>query len=1092
MNLSKIARKDSPKSYMVFHENEKVLHKNTLTPHAYFIPFSKSKNENPFEKRENSSCFELLNGEWDYKYYSSIIDLEDDFTALDFTQKIPVPSCWQLFGYDRPQYTNVNYPIMYNPPFVPDDIPVGVYQRSYNYKKDDYLRILCFEGADSCIYLYVNGQFAGFSEVSHHTSEFDITPFLKEGENKITVAVLKWCFGTYLEDQDKIRLNGIFRDVYVLNRPKNHLVDYRIKTTPDKTADKNSGKNLKVWDFELTVFGVDGIFTLFDKNNNEICRKKFKNGEKISEKLSNVEIWSAENPVLYKLLITTENEIIGEEVGFRYICVEDGVLKINDKPIKFRGVNRHDSYPETGYEASVEQMEMDLSLMKQHNINAIRTSHYPNAPEFYKLCDKYGFYVIDEADLEMHGSVSVNNTFNWDWTDYSGIALASSNPLFEKAIFDREELLVKRDINRPCVVMWSMGNESGLGKNFVKAAEWMKTFDDTRLLHYESVHTQDNTSDEIFDVVSRMYPSVQDWNNMLHDEKEKRPFVLCEYCHAMGNGPGDLEDYHKVFYSSPRFCGGFIWEWCDHSVPLDSDKEKFGYGGDWNERHNDGNFCCDGLVYPDRKVHTGLEEAKQVYRPVRVSKCNKEKAGEFDFWNLLAFCDISQLFDCKCEISINGEKNGEFLLNLPEIPSFSHKKVDLFEISQHRVDLNNILENQDFNDKEIFIRFIFTQKKDELWCKKGYEICFDQIKLKGTENDDLQAEILKESSFEPKLKGQKEFLPAQRDENGRQNNACIEIQTLIEFAKSAYEENEADVAEIFSSGRQNLWHICEKDAEYTFNFRTGEFVSIVHKGQEILQKPLKFNFMRAPTDNDSTKGNWFNAHLHDYDTKVFGTKIIKNGEDTQIIVKEAFGWNINQPFLYGTVIYTICNDVLSVNFDFTATRKLTFLPRIGLRFFLNRDFNDIEYFGYGPHESYVDKHQSCYIGKFTSTVDKEYEPYIRPQENSSHYDCRYVAVNNGTTKLTFTGKQKCTTESKETEAACKTIHKNLSFNASEYTQEELYTKRHNFELEKSGYTVLCVDYQMAGVGSNSCGPELAQKYRIQLPELHGTINMQIK
>ena len=537
MDIRQISSPGSSKAHMLYHEDSGVFHVNTLENHCYFIPFK--KGQDAFLERERSACFELLNGRWGFCYYDSLIDLPENFAAetvarsvLEKGKKITVPSNWQLHGYDRAQYTNVDYPIPYNPPFVPDNNPVGVYYKTYNYKADGLERILCFEGADSCIYVYINGKFCGFSEVSHHTSEFNITPFLHEGQNIITVAVLKWCFGTYLEDQDKIRLSGIFRDVYVLSRAKKRISDYRVKTTASSSHCESKGRD-NPWILELTVYGCNSSVTLTSPDGKSIFTGSAANGKTLCIKVPSPLLWTAETPYLYHLTLTTDSEVLGEEVGFRTICSDKGVLKINGRAIKFRGVNRHDSYPDTGYAASVAQLEKDLQLMKQHNINAIRTSHYPNAPEFYRLCDRYGFYVIDEADVEMHGSVSVNNTFNWDWSDYSGIALAASNPLFYKAILDRQMLCVKRDINRPCVVFWSLGNESGNGSNFLKAAKWIKSYDDTRLIHYESIHNQGDGDDSVFDVVSRMYPSVESWKKMSLDKKEKRPFVLCEYCHAM-------------------------------------------------------------------------------------------------------------------------------------------------------------------------------------------------------------------------------------------------------------------------------------------------------------------------------------------------------------------------------------------------------------------------------------------------------------------------------------------------------------------------------------------------------------------------------
>lgn len=1066
MNLLQIAAPESDKSNLIYHENPDIFHVNTLENHSYYIPFG--INQNPFKNRQDSEAFELLNGEWDFHYYDSIIDLEDDFTKIQGQTKMPVPSNWQLHGFDKPQYTNVCYPIPYNPPFVPDDIPCGVYSKNYSYQKDENRRLLNFEGVDSCFYLFINSRFAGYSEVSHHTSEFDITDFLAEGNNRITVLVLKWCTGTYYEDQDKIRLSGIFRDVYVLSRPKKRLEDYRIKTII-----KTESAVL-----EFTGFGLDSKITLKTPDGKILESADAKNGQKISLQVKNPLLWSAENPVLYRLEIITENELIGEEIGFRQVYIENGIIKINGKSVKFRGVNRHDSYPDTGYAASVSQLEMDLKLMKQHNINGIRTSHYPNAPVFYKLCDRYGFYVIDEADLEMHGSVEVNNTFHWDWSDYSGIALAAGNPIFEKGILDRQQLLVTRDINRPCVIMWSMGNESGFGSNFIPAAKWIKSFDNTRLLHYESVHKQDNTDDGIFDVVSRMYPSPSDWKKLLEDKKEKRPFVLCEYCHAMGNGPGDLEDYHKVIHSSERFAGGFIWEWCDHSVPLDKKGEKFGYGGDWNERHNDGNFCCDGLVYPDRKIHTGLLEAKQVYRPVRVSKVPDSK-NIFVFKNFLNFTDLSTQLNCNYEISINGLVTDSQELELPELPPETETKITL----------NNLPSFEQSENSEVFIRFIFTQKNETLWNKARDTVCFDQIKLKALKDGDDEIEILKESSFEPLLNGQENYFARKKDNKGKQENGREEMKLQTEFITSSYNKKPDNETKKLESKYFKIqkspftYKISEGNIQYSFNRRTGTFDSILMKGGvELLKKPIKFNFMRAPTDNDSQRGDWFRLHLGEYDTKVYNTELQVKDEEIIIIVKESFGWNIQQPFAYGTVLYKISKDEgLSINFDFKFSSKIDILPRIGVCLFVDKNFNRTEYFGYGPTESYVDKHQACYAGKFNSFIADMYEPYIRPQENSSHCDCRYVKIISDENEILFTG---WNPESRKI--------KNLSFNASEYTQEELWSKKHNFELEKDENNVICIDYKMQGVGSNSCGPVLSQKYRIQLPKVKGEIRMLVK
>lgn len=1129
MNISQIAKAGTAKSCMILHENPEIFHEGTLDAHCYFIPFE--KDQNPFDDRTTSRRFELLDGDWGFRYFDSIIDLEDDFPAIKAEKTIPVPADWQLHGYDRPQYTNFDYPIPFNPPFVPDDIPVGIYSRTYTYSEDSLRRILCFEGVDSCLYLFINGSYAGFSEVSHHTTEFDITKFLKPGNNTITVAVLKWCFGTYLEDQDKLRLSGIFRDVYMLSREEKCLKDYRIqsklcKNTADIAAHKD-GNDASTDEAQavisFTPYGSDCSIILTAPDGTPLFSGKAVDGIRLDIPVQKPVFWSAETPVLYRLTITAGNEAVGEEIGIRTVSTEGGVLRVNGRAIKIRGVNRHDSYPESGSASSVAQIEKDLRLMKQHNINAIRTSHYPNCPEFYKLCDRYGFYVIDEADVEAHGNVVVNNTFHWDWSDYSGIGLMADSQLYRKAILDRHELLVKRDINRPCVIIWSLGNESGNGTIFTEGAQLIRQLDGTRPVHYESFHNQTGITEQAFDFVSRMYPSVDDWEKMTQTADDNQALILCEYCHAMGNGPGDLEDYHKLFHSSPRFAGGLIWEWCDHSLPLGKTadgSDMYGYGGDWGERHNDGNFCCDGLVYPDRRPHTGLLEAKQVYRPVRVTladsnngssateKTDRFSSLRFVFWNLLAFTDAASVLDCSYELMCDGKVIRQGIVSLPELPPLAKKEIKgeelIPELSHILADLhtgggnNPETEYSSLLKSEIFIRFVFTAHEKTLWCEKGHEVCFNQLLLHAPADADKEAEILTKADWHPILPGQKTYSPGARDSSGRQENARAEIEELTVFSRNAAERCqplESEVSAINASGLIKAdgfrYTIAAHNTVFSFNRRTGEIDSIKasfkEKGctdaVELLQKPLKFNFMRAPLDNDPMRADWFKAHLHDYDTKVYESHLEKPESDDElirIVTEQSFGWNIHQPFLYGTITCIIKkDDSLDIQFAFTATRKLTLLPRIGIRLFLDAGFTETAYYGYGPTESYIDKHQATSVGIFNAKITEMYEPYIRPQENSSHYGCRWASVTDGRTTISFTGKREDGSR------------KNISFNTSEYTQEELWTKKHDFELEKSGFTVVCADWMMAGVGSNSCGPALAQKYRIQLPDVRGTISLKI-
>ncbi|MBR6478498.1 MAG: DUF4981 domain-containing protein [Lachnospiraceae bacterium] len=1002
MNLALISKEGSPKYRMTCHEDASKLHVGTLPSHAWFVPFEERKvaeGQDVFGGKETSTRVEMLNGPWNFQFYDSAVDLEDDFTKIKFTEKITVPSNWQLFGYDVAQYTNISYPIPFDPPLVPDENPVGIYQRTYTYTPDGLERILTFEGVDSCMYLFVNGAFAGYTQVSHCFSEFNVTKYLKKGRNSIVCAVLKWCDGTYLEDQDKIRLSGIFRDVYMVSRPQKCVTDYRIHASA-------KGR------FSITVEGADAALYLFSPSGKPVLKTKVKAGEKFETDVPNVVPWTPENPVLYRMVLRSEGEAIGEKIGFRTIEIAGGIIKMNGSAIKFRGVNRHDMYPDTGYYASEKQMRRDLELMKQHNINSIRSSHYPNAPLFYKLCDEYGFYVIAEADFETHGCAEVFQNIRWTRKEGNGgMALIAVDPQFKDAIIDREERLVTQHYNRPCIVMWSLGNESGWGENLLSAGKLVKKLDKSRLLHYESTHCLDDTPTAILDVVSKMFPSTQEVKRFLMERNETRPFMLCEYCHSMGNSPGDLENYRNVFYSNERYAGGFIWEWCDHSLILGKTEDgriKYGYGGDFGEKHHDGNACLDGLVAPDRTPHPGLKEAKQVYRPVRVSL--GEQAGEVIFRNFMAFEDAGKWLDCTYEIMDHGRKIADGNLEFSVKPMGQQKYV--------------IPEMKMLCGKELSIRFIFNAKADTLWCKKGHEVCFEQLIL---------------SELEP-----------------HEKRKDLKTQVTLKETPLTY---------VITAG----------DVEYVLNRRTGEISSIKRLGKELLNRPIQHNFFRAPIDNDTLKDEWYKAHLHDYVPKVYETSAEEKDGEVAINIKHSFGWSMYQPFARAeTEMFFGTDGSLRIVTDGETSNKVTFLPRFGLRLFLNEDFDHVRYYGFGPEESYVDKRRASWLGLFSAKVSDMHVDYIRPQENGSHYGCKYVELRAKDARVRFEGA------------------KPFSFNVSEYTQEELAEKKHNFELEKSGSTVVCIDSAMAGIGSASCGPALSDKYRIMLPNIHLDVTIVVR
>lgn len=1000
MRLDTISKIHSSKWYMTCHEDAAQLHVGTLANRAYYVPFR--AGEDPFELREKSGSFELLNGVWGFTYRSSAVDLSDDFSEDKPEAEIPVPSNWQLHGYDRAQYTNVVYPIPYDPPYVPDDNPAGVYYKEYEYKPDGLRRILVFEGADSCLYLYVNGKYVGYTQVSHSTSEFDVTDFLSEGKNVICAAVLKWCDGTYLEDQDKIRLSGIFRDVYMLSRPEKRIEDYHVATSVNY---EDGSAELTV-----TVKGADAKIILYGLDGSVIAEGKAAEGMPFCCKVNEVRLWNAEQPTLYRMTLEAEGEIIGEKVGFREIKIEDGIVKLNGRAVKFRGVNRHDSYPDSGYVSSREQILKDLLLMKKHNVNALRTSHYPNAPILYQLCDELGIYVVDEADLEAHGSVDVYQNFRWNKPEgYGGIALTVSDPQFEAAIKDRHERLLSRDFNRPCVVMWSMGNEAGYSDAMRRDAEWIKKTDPSRILHYESVHRLDKKDDHELPIVSRMYPAVDYVRNYPESEGSAgdRPFMMCEYCHAMGNGPGDLEDYWEAIYSNPKVAGAFIWEWADHSLPLgktDDGKIKYGYGGDWGERHNDGNFCCDALCYPDRTPHTGLLEASQVYRPVRVSRTGD---GEYTLKSMLLFADAQDMYDCRYEITESGDVISSGSIEL-KLPAGGEQKVMIPETRDRAVSR--------------FIRFVFTLKEDMPWAEKGYEAAFDQI--------------------------------------------------MIHDERLPREEISGKCGKITESGLDT--EIEAGGVKYVFSRRNGMISGIYVGGENIINAPVQFNFFRAPTDNDSMRGDWFRLHLNDYDIKLYSISVGEACKDgTHVRAKLSFGWNMYQPFAHAEIDYRVMpNGSLNICADFEFSEKVGTLPRLGIRMKLPKYLKNVEYYGYGPYESYCDKHRASYMGKFTGAANEMFENYIRPQENSSHFGCRYVKVSGNGIGI-----------------RAESAEGDISFNASRYTQEELSAKRHSWELKEEENVILCIDTAMMGVGSNSCGPALMDKYRIPLPNAHLDITL---
>ena len=924
-----------------YYENLSVLHENTMPARAYYIPASR-RMDNLVEHREESDRMQLLNGTWKFQYFNSIYDIQDSFFEKNYDtenfDEIQVPSVWQMAGYDTHQYTNIRYPFPFDPPYVPQDIPCGVYVHTFEYSRDEKApkSFLNFEGVDSCFYVWINGSYIGYSQVSHMTSEFDVTDVLQDGTNTVAVLVMKWCDGSYLEDQDKFRMSGIFRDVYILKRPKQAISDYHIKTRIEDMLAKV--------EIEMKFYSPLNVkISIEDRNGAVVALGSIAEEGTAVLEIASPELWNTENPYLYKLILETENEVIVDHIALRKIEIKDQVIYLNGQKIKFRGVNRHDSDPVTGFTINLEQITTDLTLMKQHNFNAIRSSHYPNAPFFYEMCDKYGFMVIDEADIEAHGPFMI---YRKEDTDYNRFKRwnekIADDPVWEEAIVDRVKLMVERDKNRFCIVMWSMGNESAYGCNFEKALEWTKNFDPDRITQYESARYRnyDETYDySNLDVYSRMYPALSEIQEYL-DKDGSKPFLLVEYCHSMGNGPGDFEDYFQMIQDNDKMCGGFVWEWCDHAIAhgtAENGKTIYAYGGDHGEEIHDDNFCMDGLVYPDRTVHTGLLEYKNVYRPARVISYDKE-SGELVLHNYMDFDDLKDYVKISYELTQDG-----LVISKGILPEFS--------VAPHGEGKTNLKINVPENGK-CYLKLIYHLKKELPLLDEDHILGFDEI------------EVSKEDT---KCKLAEKWLQKTAVDSELQVN-----------------ENDTQI------------HIKGREFAYTIDKRTALFTEMKFAGREYLNHPMELNIWRAPTDNDMyIKSEWKKAHYDKAYTRAYTTEVVQGKHGVKITSHASVVAETVQKILDVTITWKI-EAAGKIDADIAVTKDDEFpdLPRFGVRMFLDKKLSAARYFGMGPQESYCDKHQAASHGLYQANVDDLHEDYIRPQENGSHYDCEYVELNN--------------------------------------------------------------------------------------------------
>lgn len=998
-------------------QNPDVLQERRLRPHANLIPFQDMTSA-WLGERELSAFFKLLDGIWSFYYAQGVAQIPEGFFGTDYQGenlwgKMPVPGVWQMNGYGRNHYTNIAYPFPYDPPHVPDDAPIGLYRREFTvpplWAEHDRRILVCFDGVDSAFTVYVNGQEAGFSKGAHMGAEFDITDMVQTGSNLLAVEVYGLSDGSYLEDQDKWRMSGILRDVYLLALPQIHVRDAVLRTElvqggrdgrlSIQAQVYNHSEADCVSDYKLYAYLYDQGARIGAAVFEDIrIDAQHEASVELTLEVKGVHPWSAETPYLYTLLLLLEDdhgavtEVQRMDVGFRTVEVKQGQLWVNGVSIKLRGVNRHESHPQLGAVVSLNDMIRDITRMKAHNINCVRTSHYPDDSRWYSLCDQYGLYVIDEADLESHGDGE------------NGYPL-SSDQAWKEAFVDRAVRMVARDRNHPSVLMWSLGNESGFGENHRAMAQAVREMDDTRPLHYCEAG-----EDAVVDVVSVMYPELSTLIAQGERNDDPRPYFLCEYAHAMGNGPGSLKEYWEAIYAHPRLIGGCVWEWADQGLMARRQDGKCGYayGGDFGDAPNDGNFCIDGLCFPDRTPHTGLLELKKVYQPVRVEAVDL-RCGRIRLTNLYAFRNLDETYFVTYRITTEGLHVMEGEVELPAgfAPGTSRE-----------LTLNYPLPAAG----ESFLNLSFTLRHDEAFAPKGTEMAWEQLTLP--------------TPAAPAL----------------HNPIC-----LGERLKASETDN-------------HTLSVTGGDYTLEFSLRTGEMLHAVFDGQDVLVRAPHPVFWRAPTDNDvHIRREWERLGLDRLTARTESVSWAHLDESSVCIESESVYAAVSTPPLLR--VQTRCTvsafRYMRMDVTFIPLRPLPYLPRLGMQMTMPAAYDHVTWYGRGPQESYPDRCESARVGIYRGTVRDQHVPYIRPQENGAKSGCRWAAVTDvmgrGWMFMAPAGET-------------------FSFTAHDYTDEQLQAARHDDELPRGGDTVVSIDRMQGGLGSNACGPEPLERYRLTLSE----------
>lgn len=920
-------------------ENHQIDGINRMPARAHFLTFP-SKEKAFLNNNRYTHAFKNLNGVWKFMFLDAPEYSPEGFFNSDFDvtkmDDITVPGNWQLQGYGKMHYSDLWYNFPINPPYVPTENPTGIYKRTFFVEESyrDKKIIIRFCGVDSAYHLWINGKEVGYSKVARNESEFDITDFIRVGEeNDVTVRVYQWSDGTYLEDQDMWWESGIFRDVELIGVPKDGINDYKVIADLD---DEYKNGIFKVEAFLRTTKEVNVTFELVDAGENTVFTKTVvaKEGKAcIDEVIADVNHWTAETPYLYKLFMTVEDdgriiEVIPQNVGFRNIRLNGETFLVNGVAIKFKGVNRHDYSPQNGRVVSREEIEKDIILMKQFNINAIRTSHYPNSYYLYDLCDEYGMYLIAETDLECHG-FELTGDYKW----------ITDDPSWELAYVSRMTRMIERDKNHPAIIFWSLGNESAFGCNFRKMTDVAHEMDPTRLVHYEG-----DFDVESADVYSTMYTWIENPKKpyLMKDiiEKSKKPHIHCEYCHAMGNGPGNLKDYQDLVYAHDKLQGGFVWEWFDHGIEsfTESGEKYYRYGGDFGDDPSNKDFCIDGLIMPDRTPSPGLYEYKKVIEPITTTAVDIQKGiinllSRYDFANLNRFNLVYKVMEDDIILQTG-------FMAVPSIEARANKDITLpYDLSAIKVKPG----------AHYYVNISYQLREDTSYASSGHELATAQFELP----------LYKEG-------------------------IVVRPEGILNVEKE-----------------HTTLHVKGANFSLDFNLVNGNLMNIVRDGMQVLSKGPRLTLWRAPISNDmeiidKLKKVYF---LHLEHEVVMNIDYHMEGNILKVEV-DTINSTTNSAWHFKTkYVYTVCpsGDVL-IDVEGTPSGRVDLapdmLPRIGVSMHLDKSMEHVRYFGMGPGENYADSKEAAQMGLYANTVDGLFTNYVIPQENGNHMGCKWVSMTN--------------------------------------------------------------------------------------------------